>query len=302
MNLTLKSFFPPIDFGWNYVRARCGNPDCHNKLLTRSVPQNRAGIWMGSDWYCGADCFVVAARTRLAALATERVTEMPRNPRLSVGLAMLSRGYLTEEQLRIATEQSRLHGEPLEASLVRLGLAGEKQLAAARAAQWGYPILGHDVSGLWVQVDLPRTLLLSFSAAPLHYVRASGRLVLGFVQRVEHSLLQAIELMAGCRAEPCFLTPTEFEEQLARIAILPEYEEIVVEEPETPAQMARTLGGLAMDVAAGEARFVHCKSWIWARLAGGRRSVDVLFGKKSAASLRNGGLASLQREGVVHLA
>ena len=91
----------------------------------------------------------------LTALTSNRVTEMPRAPRLSIGLVMISKGYLTDEQLRFAIDQSKAHGEELETSLIRLGLAGEKQVAAARAAQWGYPVLGQDHVGQPVETDIP---------------------------------------------------------------------------------------------------------------------------------------------------
>ena len=140
MNAILKSLLPSRNLGWNHVRARCGLSTCHNKLLMRPAPHKGAGIRIGQDWYCGVDCFVVGARTPLAALAARRVMEMPRNPRLSLGLALLSKELLTEEQLRLATELSREHGESLETTLQVLGWANEKQLAAARSAQWGYPV------------------------------------------------------------------------------------------------------------------------------------------------------------------
>src|SRR5581483_9955871 len=141
MNAILKSLLPPLDFGWNQVRARCALPTCHNKLLMRPVPQRGAGINVGQEWYCGVDCFVAGARTPLAALSARRVMEMPRNPRLSLGLALLSKGLLTDEQLRVATDLSRENGADLADILLALDWTNERHLAAARSAQWGYPVL-----------------------------------------------------------------------------------------------------------------------------------------------------------------
>lgn len=282
MNTIVKALLPPIDFGWNHVRARCGLPTCHNKLLMRAVPQSRIGIHVGRAWYCCVDCFVTASREPLAALCAGRIVEMPRNPRLSLGLAMLAKGFLTEDELRAATERSQEAREDLEATLLRLGLAGEKQIAAARGAQWGAPVLGPEMAGRMVSADFPRTLLDGFSAVPLHYSPQAKRLLLGFIHRVEHSLLQSFEQMTGCRAEACFVTPTEFEDQVQRVTIAADYEEVVKDEPGTPAHMARTLGGLAVEIGAREARFVRCKSWVWARLAGKRQKADVVFAVKNA--------------------
>ncbi len=287
MNWTLKSVLPAMDLGWNHVRARCGLSTCHNKLLMRPVPQRGTGINMGNEWYCSVDCFVAAARSPLAALAARRVVEMPRNPRLSLGLALLAKGFLTEGQLRLATDQSQLEGEDLENTLLRLGWTNDKQRAAARAAQWGYPVLSQERPGHRVEADIPLTMLRSFSAAPLFYSASAKRLVLGFVERVDHRLLLSLEQVTGCRAEPCFLSKAEFADQMRCVVTPAGYTEVVVEEPGEPAQMARTLGRCALDVAATEADFVQCKTWVWARLIGKRGTVDVLFAKANPAPATN---------------
>jgi hypothetical protein len=222
-------------------------------------------------------------RTPLAALTNSRLAEMPRNPRLTLGLAMLSKGFLTEDQLRHATSHSQRRGRDLEHTLLQMDLATEKQLAAARSVQWGYPVLAQEGPCPMVRADLPLTFLREFQATPLHYLPGK-RLVLGFVQRVDPSVLRAIEHITGCRAEPCFLTPTEFEDQAERNASAADYEEAVIEQPGSPAHMAKTLGGFALEIGAREAIHVACKSWIWVRLAGKRKTVDVLFTLRSATA------------------
>lgn len=301
MNAILKSLLPPIDFGWNHVRARCALATCHNKLLMRPVPTKSAGIRIGQDWYCGVDCFVAAARSPLAALSARRVMEMPRNPRLSLGLALLSKGFLTEQQLRMVTEISRRNGEDFEPTLMALGWTNEKQMAAARSAQWGYPVLSQERPGRAVEVGIPLCLLRTFAAAPLFYSANTRRLVLGFVDRVDHRLLQSIEEVAGYRAEPCFLTPDEFSQQMQCVAHPTQYEEVIVEEPGDPSQMARTLGRYALEAAATDAGFVQCKSWVWARLTGKRKTVDVLFAKGTplAAAVTTDSHFSQQTVGVL---
>ncbi len=87
--------------------------------------------------------------------------------------------------------------------------------------------------------------------------------------------------MTGYRAEPCFLTAAEFAIQMRCVKLPANYEAVAVEEPTEPAQMARTLGRYALDSAATDASFVQCKAWIWARLTGKKRTVDVLFAKES---------------------
>lgn len=282
MRLSLKSIFPPRDLGWNHVRAACSQPDCHNKLLTRLVPGSRVGIFVGEQWYCSADCFSFASRKTLDLLSTAELAEVPRNPRLSLGLALLTKGFLTAEQFRHATARNALDGTDLEVMVTELGWVTEKQLAAARAAQWGYPVLGQDLTGHSVVVDLPSILFRACSATPLYYSRENQRLVLGFIRRVDHCLLQSIEQVTGCRAEPCFITPGELTRQLDKLTGSARYEQVLVEQPGAAPQMARTLGGYAVQVGATEAKFTRCRSFLWIRLAGSKDAVDVLFDLKNA--------------------
>jgi hypothetical protein len=277
MRLSIGSFRTAVDRGWKSMHSVCALRTCRNTMLIRSVPQRRVGVTVGQSWYCSVDCFVSAALTRLAELSDERIVEMPHRPRLPIGLVMVSKNYLTGEQLRYATAQSQLHNEELENALLRLGLASERQLASARAMQWGCPMLKQEGVGQTIEADIPATLLRSSCAAPLHYSAETKRLLLGFVYRVEHTLLHALEQVIGCKAQPCFITPTEFDIQIDRVAGAPDYKEEVFEQLMTPMQMANTLGSLAVEISAREASFVNCRDYIWTRLSGKRRRVDVLF-------------------------
>jgi hypothetical protein len=283
MKLSLRGMIPGADR--EGTQMACALRACPNTLLMRIVAQGSAGIRVHQDWYCSVGCFAEAAFNRFAAISAGRVVVMPHSPRLTIGLAMLSKGFLTEEQLRYATAQSRMRGEELEVALIRLGLANEWQLTAARAAQWGVPVLGQDRIGQPVEADIPLSLLRANSAVPLHYSAASERVILGFVYRVEHGLLASLEEITGYRAEPCFITPTEFAEQMSRLTDIPDHEEKVFEENLTPAQMANNLAGAAAEVSAREARFAYSRNLVWVRLTGKRRKVDVLFqGKIEAGS------------------
>jgi hypothetical protein len=246
-------------------------------MLMPSVPQSRAGIRVGDLWYCGVDCFAESAFRRFSALQEGRIIEMPHNPRLSIGLVLLSKGFLTDLQLRLATSESQSQGEDLEATLVRLGLTTQKQLATARAAQWGCPVLGQEGISQPIEADIPATLMRTSWAAPLRYSQNRKSLLMGFVYRVEHRLLLALEQVTGCRAEPCFITQTDFEEQMARITMIPDCDEVVQEDPRTPKQMASIVAQLAIEAVARKASFVECRDYLWTRLFGSRRTIDVLF-------------------------
>jgi len=287
MSLSLLSFLPAVDRGLKSMRTECDLRTCHNTQLMRRIPGGKRGINVGQQWYCCADCFAEAARETLADLSFGRPFEIPRDPRLSLGLALHLKGFLTKEQLRIASFESQRSDTDFAVTALRLGLVTEQHIAVARATQWGCPVLSQDYVGHKVQIDIPRAVLEASHAAPLHYSPAARRIVLGFVYRVEHSVLASIEQMTGCRVEPCFMTPTDFARQIESAVPLPNYEEIVVVDPGPPEKMARAVGRAAVDVAAREARFTRYKGLVWARVTGKRGIVDVVFrGKRPLAELR----------------
>jgi hypothetical protein len=189
-------------------------------------------------------------------------------------------------------------GEELEATLVRTGLVDERQMASARATQWGYPVLGRDRISQPVDADIPLTLMRTFSAVPLHYSASAKRLLVGFVYRVEHSLLHSLELATGCRAEPCFITPTELQYQMERLETRGECREVVFEDELTAAEMANTIGGFALEITARDVSLSRCQDYVWMRLSGKRRMIDVLFRGRRSKSARKHDTSLLFEEGI----
>jgi hypothetical protein len=219
----------------------------------------------------------MAACAPLERLCSLKVVEIPRHPRLSLGLFLLSKGYLTAEGLRVAMAESHCLDEDIEETLVKLGMVTEKQLALARSAQWGYPVLAPEYVGQMVEIDIPKAILSACKAVPLHYSFAAKRLLLGFGGRVEHSLIELIEGMTHCRVEPCFITPTDFREQMERLSTPPDYEEVNIDDPGSPERMARTVGRAAVQVATREASFAQWRNFVLVRVVGKRGKADVVF-------------------------
>lgn len=285
MKLFFKSMIPGVDRHLNNLRATCGNLLCHNTHLMRGIPGGRPGVSVGTAWYCCVDCFVMGARASFEKLCSRQVVEIPRHPRLSLGLYLMTKGYVTAEQLRHATAQSQALDEDLEVTLARLGMATDKQLAAAKSAQWGYPVLAPEYIGEVVEIDIPKSVLAACKAVPLHYSAAAKRILIGFASRVEHRLLESIEEMTGCRADACFITPADFEEQMERVKLPPNYAEEVVDDPGSPERMARTVGRAAVEVGAREASFAQWRNLILVRIEGKRGKTDVVFSLRTRNSV-----------------
>jgi MshEN domain len=277
MSVSMKSVLPELTRPWSKMRAVCALRECHNKQFASWIPGTLPGIQVGSQWYCCVDCFVLAARTPLELLSSRHVLEIQRQPRLSLSLFLVSKGHMSSEQMREVNAQCENNGEDLESALIRRGMVNEKQLAAARSAQWGYPVFSPEQAGQWVEADLPLSLLKAFRAVPLHYSATANRILVGFATRVDPQVLELIERLTSIRVEPCFITPNEWEEQMERVTAAPDYHEIFVDEPGTPEKMARTVGRAAVKVAAREALFIQCKDYILVHLTGKRGRADVIF-------------------------
>jgi hypothetical protein len=283
MRMSFRTILPSFELGWKRVRSVCAESDCDSKQPAQAGSSGRTGVQIGEKWFCSPLCFARGVRATLATIASGYVVEMPRQPRLSLGLALLSRGYVSEDQLRSATLLARNSGMLLESILLEREWVNEKQLAVARSVQWGHPALGIDPFDKVVEVNLPTFLLRAHSAAPIHFSAEGNRLVLGFVHRVEHTLLQSIEQITGCRPEPCFITPTEFNQQIRGFRSFPGYEEVVSDHPADATQIAASLADFALQIPGSEARIARCKSWVWVRIAGSRDTVDAIFATKSAS-------------------
>jgi 3-hydroxyisobutyrate dehydrogenase-like beta-hydroxyacid dehydrogenase len=70
---------------------------------------------------------------------------------------------------------------------------------------------------------------------------------------------------------------------MERLTAVAGCEEVVFEDLTTPAEMAKTAAGLAVEAAAREVHFARCRDYVWTRLTGKRRKIDVLFRVKRAS-------------------
>jgi hypothetical protein len=237
---------------------------------------------MGGDWYCSSRCFTGAAERKLTEVLAPGVRHALRSSRMPLGLILISRGLVTRQQLREATELQRESGEDIGDLLVRHGHVTEKQVTAARSVQWGCPVFSIPRYSIETRVRIPATFVEIFSAIPLHYVAATKRLLVGFVGEIEYGLLYAIEQITGCTTQPCFVTPSEFQfhaQQKERLSdkIAADSVEVMIEECSTPAELARTLCSYAVNLEADEAVIEKCRDYIWARLRCDSRESDLLF-------------------------
>lgn len=228
-------------------------------------------------WYCSARCFREAAELEVARLLKLKVEQTANGSRMPLGLSLIRRDLLTVGQWRKATEEQKEKGGELGEILVRQGAVSEKQVTAIRAAVWGCPVFPVPGPANQVPVNIPITLMQKYCMVPVHYVAATNLLLVGFVHGIEYELLYAIEQMTGCTTKPCFVTPSDFLLQMQAQNVDTPGSEVKFEAVQTPAEIARILCTSGIEMEADEAFVERCKDYLWARLKGVPRDVDLLF-------------------------
>jgi hypothetical protein len=267
--------------GLKVMTARCHA--CHRSLALRQLSARKVGIRMHDAWYCSSLCFTSAAEMELSELLKSGVEQGTHVSRMPLGLILMSQGLLTSAQFKEVTGEQKEVGGEIGELLVRRGSVSERQVAAVRATQWGCPVFAMPKRQLQPGIQVPSTLLKLCSAVPLHYVAATKLLLVGFVHGIEYGLLYAIEQMTGCKTQPCFVTPSDFQVQMHRnlevqeTCVEPFPKEVIFESVQTAAEMASILCRHGVDVEADEVILGKCKEYLWARLLCGAREFDLLF-------------------------
>ena len=267
--------------GFRGITSKCRN--CNRSLVQRQFSARKAGIKMRDAWYCSSGCFTAAAVLELSGLLRAGVEHGAHVSRMPLGLILMSQGLLTSAQLREVTDEQKHFGGEIGELLVQRGAVNERQVTAVRATQWGCPVFAMPKHLARTMIHIPSTLMNLYSAVPLLHVAATKLLLVGFVHGIDYGLLYAIEQLTGCKTQPCFVTPSDFQVQMQRQVegeakggdTTPD--ETKFEARHTAAEMAGILCSYGVDLEADEVILGKCKGYLWARLICGARAVDLLF-------------------------
>lgn len=231
------------------------------------------------QWYCAPDCFEQAVKGQIEELMTfQGKPARARSSRVPLGLLLLSRGIMTAEQLRNALDHQR--GTELNFGEVvqQLGFATPEQVTAAVAAQWACPVFTLGDRRLQLQVRVPRQFLELYRMLPVHYMENERRLLIGFVNGVQHQMLYTIGYMTSCSVAPCFITAREYELHLhsPSTSFLRD-DELVFDQIVETTEMARITTSYVVQLAAERVRLGKCRDYLWTRIWGRKREMDLLF-------------------------
>jgi hypothetical protein len=261
--------------------VRCKGKDCDRWLTLRHISARKRGIGLGESWYCSKRCFTPIASEQISDLVMLEPAPENRPSRMPLGLILVDKGHLTDEQFRHAVERQKHEGGEIGQVLIRGNFATEKQVTAARAIQWGCPVYMTPKRLAKTKVVIPSELCEEYSMAPLHYGTATNRLLVGFVYGIDYGVLYTIEQMTGSKTQPCFISPKDYEAQILQGQVGPGQatvlEEASVYFAKSPQQMADIIYMRGEEVEGTEVVFARCKNHLWARIKAGAKTTDILF-------------------------
>jgi hypothetical protein len=188
--------------------------------------------------------------------------------RIPLGLILLSRQQLTAAQLNAALEAQKAAGRGrIGEWLQDLGFVTEPQVFAALARQWACPVL-RTVTAIPDRVpSLPSRLLESFRMIPVDYVEARATLYVAFSERIDYTVLYAIEQILGCHTEPCLVQPKAWRsgllDQVRKTSL---GGQVVFDRVADAFELAKIVGNYASEILAEEIRMAFCGPYVWARL------------------------------------
>jgi hypothetical protein len=198
------------DGGTSRFFPACANPQCTSGWLhlwrKRQVPI------IEGRWTCSPDC----ARSRIEAIVRREMKGPPRpsamhRHRIPIGLILLAEGWISHEQLKKALEaQKKGAAGRIGAWLMENCGLDERHLTQALSIQWNCPVFSlSKLRTAATECLVPRLLLETFGLVPLKTSR-EGILYIAFEERIDHSVILAIESMTGLTVEAGILSGSEF--------------------------------------------------------------------------------------------
>jgi hypothetical protein len=245
------------------------------------------GIRLNGLWYCSSQCFEGALVRIFSSAQATIVPGVPAGHRMPLGLLLLSRGHVTDSQLRVALEVQSSGGRGrIGECLLELGFVTELQVTAALGAQWACPVFpGQRVNSSTCDGMLPLPLLENFRMLPVQFVAATRILYIAFGAEVNYGVLYAIERMLGCRTEACVISDRCLRDALECLAQERRTGDRLFEGWGDAREMARLTSGYALKFAAPTVRIMGCGEYIWVRLESGSDFANLLF-RQSAPSAK----------------
>lgn len=266
---------------WERLSSRCAGPACpYRDKLWPAWLRHTSGVEFDARWYCEVGCLKPVLVQQVQQLLSRFLYERPRIHRLPIGLLLVNRSVITQDQLRAALRLQREAGRgKLGDWLRQLDMADENQITAALAQQWGCPVFPLDQLAAFLISSqlLPLPLLESAGAVPA-YTSPDGQVLhLAFGERIDHTALYAIEQMLGCHTVACAANESTISTVLAQFRLHSPGEETCFETVRDPREMMLIICSYAAELRALHIALVRTSTYIWVRFHRKDAKRDLLF-------------------------
>lgn len=274
-NLTDNKWKLPL--AWKQLVPRCANPECATASRWSGLLHRNTGYLLNEQqWFCCTQCLEESLHRHLLGFFFSEHRPAPIRTTMPLGLMMLSRGVISDPQLRNAIAMQRSSGQKIGACLQRLGCVSYEDIASVVAAQWGCPIFPAENVQLACSMLLPFSLIERYRMTPVHLVSQGRRLFVGFCDKVDRTALIGIQHMLDCETEACIIPEPKFLQVL-------EYRkrdttgEIAVGRPSSAAETSRMILSYVQQTGAESIHLRAMEGNIWVRFLAPRAHLDLVF-------------------------
>jgi hypothetical protein len=266
-------------------RLSCSNADCRaSHRMWKRISGPTRSIDIHGARYCFPDCFEQGLERLLQQFQTRQSRQSGysgTSHRIPLGLLMLSRGDLNNNQLRSALKAQRCNGSGRIGEWIeKLGFASSQQITAALAAQCSCPVL-RQLPTSSPDCNLPLVLLRHFRMVPVSYMHTT--ILMAFGGNVNYHALLALEKMRQCKTLPCITTGRELTILLSRFEEKVKRGDYSFAIPRTTAEMTHITCSYAAKLEADEVRAVVCGEYVWIQIEGSD-SANLVFSQTLSSS------------------
>ena len=264
-----------------FFEWRCCGSDCPRRgKWWPAWLRNRAGVHFDGKWYCGISCLESILDGQVRNLFAGAAPEKPKSYRHAIGSILVRRGVLSRENLNKAIAlQHQAGSRRLGEWLQEMHLISAEQLVAALGQQWGCPVFPLEkLLERCSYIDiLPVHLLASAHAVPAHVSQDGATLHIAFADRLDHTMLYAVEVMLGCRTLACVATDSSVAAMLDNLRRTSSGHETCFETIRDPREITRTICSYAAEVQASRVSMARVAGFLWIRFHKSSSSRDLLF-------------------------
>ena len=260
---------------------QCEYPACsHRQRLWRAWLEPVRGYSLEGRWYCSQDCFEQALTSILSQMVQAKAQPPATTHRAPLGLLMLSRGFVDNEQLKRALKAQKDSGTGRVGEWLRhIGAVTEEQVTQILGLQCSIPVfpLGQSRRFLDCAHLVPFPLLEVAEMVPVHHIPTSQHLYVAFVDRINYSALYALEKILECHTEPCLAVQSHIIQALNELRGRHRAVEILVDNITEPTEIAGCVLEHAIRLGATDVRVSGFDGLIWARVISPSNFTDMLF-------------------------